>query len=444
MAFDEVPLPEGLARGARGGPRRRTQVVALASGHEERNTNWADSRREWNLGYGLTEAADLHALIAFFEDRRGRLHGFRFRDFTDDRSSATGTAVSPTDQAIGTGDGAITDFQLVKAYGSATPWTRTIAKPVAGTVRVALDGVEQTDGWGVSTKTGIVSFATPPAVGVAVTAGFMFDTPVRFDTDSLDMTYEMLIAGEAASVPIVEIRNFTNPASTSSDPHWDSVAFLFGFDGEDGSDVFVDEGPNDVIVMPFGAAAISSNAQVGTGALLLSGEPEDYLDLGTPEACQCDFGTGDFTVECWFNSTENDSGPDHHIVGNYAANTDWYAWGLAVQDNPSNTLRFIYRDESVDLVIEGTTNVGAGWHHAAVSRNDDVIRLFVDGVMEAKQTGLSGKNVSGTENVLIGDAHGSEVNWHGYIDELRVTNGVGRYDSDSSFTPSTAKFPRAD
>ena len=140
MSFHETRFPTEISRGAQGGPERRTDVVVLGSGFEERNSRWANSRRSYNAGYGVKSLDDLNAVIAFFEERRGRLHGFRWRDHADLKSCAPSADPSPLDQAIGTGDGTATDFQLAKTYGSAyAPWAREIKKPVAGTVRVAPD-----------------------------------------------------------------------------------------------------------------------------------------------------------------------------------------------------------------------------------------------------------------------------------------------------------------
>ena len=207
MAFHEVRFPDDISRGARGGPERRTQIVELASGDEERNASWANSRRRYDVAYGIRRADDLAAVVAFFEARNGRLHGFRFKDWADHKSGLPSAPPGPTDQAIGTGDGITTAFQLVKRYASGSQtWVRAITKPVAGTVRIALDGAEQLGGWSVDTTTGVVTFATAPAEGVAITAGFAFDVPVRFDTDALDVTLDLERLGSITSIPLLELR----------------------------------------------------------------------------------------------------------------------------------------------------------------------------------------------------------------------------------------------
>ena len=208
MAFHEVRFPDDISRGARGGPERRTQVVELASGDEERNASWADSRRRYDAAYGIRRADDLAAVIAFFEARNGRLHGFRWKDWGDFKSGLPSAPATPIDQALGAGDGTTTAFQLVKRYESGSQaWVRRIVKPVVGTVQVALDGSEPApSSWSVNTTTGVITFDTAPSVGVLVTAGFEFDVPVRFDTDRLDVIWDLDRLGSIASIPLVEVR----------------------------------------------------------------------------------------------------------------------------------------------------------------------------------------------------------------------------------------------
>jgi uncharacterized protein (TIGR02217 family) len=204
--FHEIRFPTAIAFHSTGGPERRTEIVTLGSGFEERNGVWANSRRRYDVGYGIKTLDDIHAVIAFFEARNGRLYGFRFKDFADFKSCAPKAALSPCDQTIGTGNGTAKTFQLVKTYSSGpASWTRTIAKPVSGSVHLAAAGVEQT-GFTVDTTTGLVTFATAPPNGAAITACFEFDVPVRFDSDMLSINLASIQAGEIAAIPIVEIR----------------------------------------------------------------------------------------------------------------------------------------------------------------------------------------------------------------------------------------------
>lgn len=207
MGFHPVRFPLDVALGARGGPERATDVATLASGREERNSRWAHSRRRYNAGYGVKSRADMQAVLAFFEERRGRFHAFLWRDALD-FSSGTGTAPAPTDQLLGTGDGASTSFQLVKRYGAAhDPYLRPITKPVAESVRLAVDGSElAVEAFSVDAMTGVVTLSLPPIAGAAVTAGYLFDVPVRFDTDRLDIELSTFDGAEAPAIPLIEVR----------------------------------------------------------------------------------------------------------------------------------------------------------------------------------------------------------------------------------------------
>ncbi len=211
MAFHDERFPTAISRNAQGGPERRTDIVVLGSGFEERNSRWADSRRSYNAGYGVKSLDDLNAIIAFFEERRGRLYGFRWRDHADWKSCPPQALPGALDQLIGTGTGAQAAFQLVKTYGGTfAPYTRTIAKPVAGTVKIAVAGVTKIEGsdFTVDAASGIVTFLAGaiPASGATVTAGFEFDVPVRFDTDKLEINLSGFASGAIPNIPILEVR----------------------------------------------------------------------------------------------------------------------------------------------------------------------------------------------------------------------------------------------
>lgn len=205
MAFHDERFPVGISYGSTGGPERRTIVVEAGSGHEHRNAQWADSRRSYNAGTGVKSMDDIHRVLTFFEERRGRLHGFLWQDHSDYKSCQPSGTPAATDQPVGTGDGSAVKFQLKKTYGNLNPYTRDIKKPVEGTVQVAADGSGVTN-FTVDHTTGVITFDATPVVGVSITAGFEFDTPVRFDTDRLEIDLAAFKAGQIPRIPIVEIR----------------------------------------------------------------------------------------------------------------------------------------------------------------------------------------------------------------------------------------------
>jgi uncharacterized protein (TIGR02217 family) len=209
MAFHDIRFPVTLSFGSVGGPERRTDVVTLSNGFEERNTPWAHSRRRYDAGLGLRSLDDVETVVAFFEARTGQLHAFRWKDWSDYKSCVPSAAVSDEDQLIGTGDGVQRVFQLQKSYRSGLQtYVRPIRKPVLGTVIVALEGDGKVEGveFTVDLTTGEVTFTLPPEAGARVNAGFEFDVPVRFDTDQIQTSVASFNAGEVPKVPVVEVR----------------------------------------------------------------------------------------------------------------------------------------------------------------------------------------------------------------------------------------------
>lgn len=202
--FDDVPYPFALGRSASVAPEFSTSIAVTASGHERRNSLWSDARLHFDVGPGIRSESELSDLIAFFRARRGPARGFRLTDPFD--NSSNGMTGSPTrvDQLIGVGDGVRADFQLVKSYGSAEPQVRPITRPRASTIVISAGGAAST-AWTLGEK-GIVRFAAAPPAGVEVRAGFRFDVPVRFAEDRLDVSAVNFAAGEAPSVPLIEIR----------------------------------------------------------------------------------------------------------------------------------------------------------------------------------------------------------------------------------------------
>ena len=207
--FHEVRFPLRVALGTSGGPVRRTDIVSLSNGRENRNRRWQDARRRYDAGSGVRSIDDLYAVLAFFEARAGQFHGFRFRDPVDHKSCAPGAAAGNADQYLGAADGVTAAFALVKRYADAGGETvRRIDKPVAGTVAVSVGGVGVPAGdFVVDAVAGTVTFGAGKVPGSgAVRAGFEFDVPVRFDIDRIDIDLAQFDAGRIPSIPLVEIR----------------------------------------------------------------------------------------------------------------------------------------------------------------------------------------------------------------------------------------------
>jgi uncharacterized protein (TIGR02217 family) len=205
LPFDDVPYPLALGRDAMVMPEFSTSVAVTASGFEKRNSLWSNARLRFDVGPGIRSEEELGTLLAFFRARRGAARGFRLRDPTDCSSGAMTGTPGLADQLLGTGDGIKADFPLIKAYGSgAALQLRRITRPVAASIMVSVDGAASS-AWSL-VDGGIVRFNAPPAAGKAVRAGFLFDVPVRFAEDRLEVAGAAFAAGEAPSVELIEVR----------------------------------------------------------------------------------------------------------------------------------------------------------------------------------------------------------------------------------------------
>ena len=209
-SFHDVIFPLPVSFGATGGPERRIEVAELTSGREQRNARQAHSKRRYDAGTGIQSINDLRQVISFFEARRGKLTAFRFRDPFDNSSRDDGLAATPADQPLGTGNGTQARFKLAKTYGSgADAYARPIRKPVSGSLRVAVAGVEKTivSQFIFDDAAGEIVFSAGsiPSNGQAVTAGYEFHVPVRFDADQLSASLTAFKAGQVPTIPLAEV-----------------------------------------------------------------------------------------------------------------------------------------------------------------------------------------------------------------------------------------------
>jgi uncharacterized protein (TIGR02217 family) len=208
-SYQNVLFPVRIAFGASVTSERKVEVVALASGREQRNVRLAKSRRTYDAGTGVRSIQDLRTIMDFYEARRGATTSFRFKDPLDNSSRSDGAAVTATDQIIGTGDGAKARFALTKTYGEgADAYVRAIKRPMAGSVKISVNGVAAAaQDFNVDAATGEVVFAAGkiPTENAAVTAGFEFHVEVRFASETLSANLTAFNAGEVPSIPLIEV-----------------------------------------------------------------------------------------------------------------------------------------------------------------------------------------------------------------------------------------------
>lgn len=207
--------------GTRGAPNFSVSVIDNDAGQSERVARWEAPRREYEADFTKRKQHSIYSLLQFYIARQGATHSFPFKDWSDYATTSNGTThlpaadgVVPTvtadDFVLGTGDGANKVFQLVKRYTSGSVIrARNLKLPVAGTVRVAVDGAAQTEGvdYSVNYETGVVTFGTAPGSSLDVTAGCEFNVEVHFDADTnLDVTIDSFPTS-STQVFLVEARD---------------------------------------------------------------------------------------------------------------------------------------------------------------------------------------------------------------------------------------------
>lgn len=206
--FHDIRLPVQFGFGAQASLERRTEVLLLGSGRESRNAVWARARRRFDIGPAIQTLERATQLMEFFEARMGRLHAFRFRDFTDFATGPVNRPVTPFDQALAPMEGDPRRFQLRKAYRSGPGEVfRAITLPVPESLRVAVNGTEVLAGrdYTLDPLSGMVTLTPVPPPAAIITAGFAFDIAVRFEADRLDIALEAPNAARAISVGLIEV-----------------------------------------------------------------------------------------------------------------------------------------------------------------------------------------------------------------------------------------------
>ncbi len=224
VGFDNIRFVDKIEFGVTGGPGWSTTILVTASGFEQRNQNWENARRRYRATFRQLPSDpfnDYEELLDFWMARRGRLRGFRFRDWTDYITTAE-TCVQFNDNTQAVGDGIETEFQTARLYDDGVnPFRRIIKKPIIETgpqsdpddadAQVFLDTgggpvLQARPGdYSFDDSTGKITFTVAPAVGDVVTWTGRFDVPVRFDSDDLPTNLESYDNFEVP-VDIVEIR----------------------------------------------------------------------------------------------------------------------------------------------------------------------------------------------------------------------------------------------
>jgi len=244
------------------------------------------------------------------------------------------------------------------------------------------------------------------------------------------------------------IRNAKKTPS-ATDPNFSLVSLLLHMDGAEGGTAFTDNSANGLTVTSSSVTTTSTGAKNGFGqAGNFPGSSNSALTISASSVFN--FGTGDFTIEFWFNIPSGASGSpygktfvsnENGASGYTAGAFSLYGLASSSQFRPSFYV-YEYSSSSVMLLPSSGDYRDGNWHHLAVVRNGSAFAMYIDGSTVASAT-HSGNCGSSTRNLMIGDNlanNGGDRNLLGKLDELRISK-YARY--TSAFTPPTAAFPNA-
>ena len=222
----------------------------------------------------------------------------------------------------------------------------------------------------------------------------------------------------------------------TDDPYSTNVSLLLHMNGSNGSTTFTDNSTSALTVTAYGNAQISTAQSQFGGASGYFDGTGDYL--GIPDtASGFAFGTGDFTMEWWFRSNATNA-YCAMVTRPYSGNG-----GILISLNGStgNGAPEVYWREYTNGLFCASSTTGYNdnaWHHFAFVRSGTTVYMFIDGAQKASKTGVS--TSVGSSTLYVGDDREYATRTYtGYIDELRITKGVARY--NAAFTPSATAFP---
>lgn len=224
--------------------------------------------------------------------------------------------------------------------------------------------------------------------------------------------------------------NFTPPTQQllgPSDPHGENVSLLLHMDGNNGEQTFIDSSPNNFTVTVNGDTYTDNSIKkFGNTSAFFNGTT-DYLEL--PDSPAFDFGSGDFTIECWFYTTLNNW---QTLIARWGGGNAFF---LGV--NPSNPNIELYVN-NISVALGGAPQINE-WNHVAAVRSGGSIKVFLNGSQIGTTYNIGYDPINSSSSLLrIGFDQNINPKFQGYIDEVRITKGFARY--TSNFVPQTAPF----
>lgn len=307
-------------------------------------------------------------------------------------------------------------------------WVHIAVTRSGSTFRMFINGVlEATATWsGSLSSSGTVPFYVGTVEGTSPTTAYL-----NGYVDDLRITKGVARYTQSFTVPTLPNPDYkTTPAAT--DPYWKNVVLHMPMNGADGGTTFTENTGKTVTVNGNTSTQVEQYRFGGSSAYFDG--TGDYLSLAQSNALTL---SGDFTVEVWVYTTEGSSSFANRIMGSYQNDNDWF---LGI--NRTSASYAVQFGSNAQVVSSSATSLPQNmWHHIAVSRSGTSIRIFINGALDSTVTGSTTFNC--TKNFYIASTpdrvSDASVDFAGYIDDLRITNGVARY--TANFTPPSLPNP---
>lgn len=218
------------------------------------------------------------------------------------------------------------------------------------------------------------------------------------------------------------------------DPYWSNVVSLLHFEGVNAGTTFTDQKAH--TWTPAGNAQTSTSIKkFGDSSGLFDGNGDIVTSESSSDFA---FGTGDFTIEFWYNPSASAASVDYICSTTFINSTNYVAIGY---DPSTDRMRILANN--VTTTSNGVTTPPSVFTHIALVRSSGVLQLYSGGVGVLTPVAHTTNYPAGS--MYVGGVHSSiasAINWgHGNIDDFRVTKGVARY--TSNFTPPTEQFPNS-
>ena len=252
-------------------------------------------------------------------------------------------------------------------------------------------------------------------------------------SNSMLKVYKASINSEAGSI-VATNRTWKREISISiqASTRIPDPSLLLHMDGTNGSTSLIDSSLNNFTITPYGAAQIStSQYKFGGASGYFIREDDSYLQIENIELFE--FGTNDFTLECWVYPIEENGIGGGTCIARWGGGNN--AFFLAVGTNQGLV---VYLNDTFISEVFGGTILPDTWSHVCLTRSNGQLRGFINGELIGTAQFSDPITSSNVPLRIGGDVYGN-TRFNGYMDEVRIINNYAAY--TSNFTPPTQAFP---